>query len=118
MSRNGSIELKWADGEYTFRLGWAEIEALQEKLDCGPQVIIQRLLNGGWKVGDIAEVIRLGLMGGGLSASDAGAKVDYYVKQRPFAENVPYAIAILQAALFGPPDEEAGDEGKPEALSE
>ncbi|EFO32619.1 hypothetical protein TRICHSKD4_2421 [Roseibium sp. TrichSKD4] len=108
MSRDGSLQLKWADGEYSFRLGWGEIEQLQETMDCGPQVMLSRLLDGSWRIGDIAHVIRLGLMGGGMPASEAASKVDYYVKQRPIAENVTHAVAILQVALFGVPDEEVG----------
>lgn len=43
MKRNAEITLPWADGDYTFRLGWGELELLQEECDAGPYVIAERL---------------------------------------------------------------------------
>lgn len=30
MSRDASIDLDWAEGHFTFRLAWGELEKLQE----------------------------------------------------------------------------------------
>ena len=67
MSRDASLELDWADGRYTFRLAWAELEQLQEACDAGPYVILNRLIDGSWRIADISNVIRLGLVGGGMA---------------------------------------------------
>ncbi|MCK4205254.1 gene transfer agent family protein [Brucella pituitosa] len=113
MSRDASIELTWADDNYTFRLGWSELEALQEACDAGPWVILERLHNKQCRSGEIADVIRQGLIGGGLKPPDATKLVQRYVKERvsDLAENLLFAIAILQTALQGAPDETVGERG-------
>jgi hypothetical protein len=112
MSRDASIELTWADDDYTFRLGWSELEALQEACDAGPWVILERLHNKQCRSGEIADVIRQGLIGGGLKPPEATKLVQRYVKERvsDLAENLLFAIAILQTALQGAPDEPVGEQ--------
>lgn len=109
MSRDARIELDWADGTYTFRLGWAQIIELQEKCSAGPYVVLQRLSNGQWLAEDISNVIRLGLIGGGMTPADALKKTRTYVEERVPIENVLYAQAILAAGLQGAPDEALGE---------
>ncbi len=109
MSRDAKIELTWADGNYTFRLGWGEIEALQEACDAGPWVILERLANKTCLIGDIAHVIRQGLIGGGMVPTDATKLVQRYVEQRPASENLIYAMSILQVGLHGSPEEPVGE---------
>lgn len=103
------MSLVWADGDYTFRLGWGELEALQEACDAGPWVILDRLVTKRCLVGDIAHVIRQGLIGGGLEPAKATPLVRTYVEKRPPAENLLYAIAILQAGIQGMPEEPVGE---------
>lgn len=112
MSRDASIELTWADDDYTFRLGWSELEALQEACDAGPWVILERLHNKQCRSGEIADVIRQGLIGGGLKPPEATKLVQRYVKERvsDLADNLLFAIAILQTALQGAPDEPVGEQ--------
>lgn len=106
MSRNASVDLDWADGTYKFRMAWGQLAELQEKTDAGPFVILQRLSNGSWKVEDITNVIRLGLIGGGMKPVDALKLVRTYVEDRPPMENVLTAQAILAAGVMGAPDED------------
>ncbi|TWF53265.1 gene transfer agent family protein [Neorhizobium alkalisoli] len=114
--RDAQITLPWADGDYTFRLGWGELELLQEACNAGPYVILNRLMSEQWFMGDIAHTIRLGLIGGGMKPADALKKVRDYVQNRPPAENVPYAQGILSAGLAGAPEE--GEVGESEAASQ
>lgn len=109
MSRNGGITLDWADGTYPFRLAWGQLAELQEKCDAGPYVVLQRLHNGTWRLSDIADTIRLGLIGGGMKPVDALKQVRTYVEERPPMENVIFAQAILSAALIGAPEESVGE---------
>ncbi|OHV84155.1 gene transfer agent family protein [Rhizobium sp. LCM 4573] len=109
MSRDAAITLTWADGDFKFRLGWGELEELQEKTDAGPYVVLQRLHAGNWRMQDVSNVIRMGLIGGGVPPEEAIKKVRYYVEQRPPMENLPFAIAILSAGLLGAPDEPLGE---------
>jgi len=107
--RDASVTLTWADGDYTFRLGWGELETLQEAVDAGPWVVLERLANRQCRVGDILNVIRLGLIGGGLTPVDALKLVREYVEKRPPAENLLHAYSILSTALHGSPEEPVGE---------
>lgn len=109
MSRDASVELTWADGTYTFRLGWGEIEALQEACDAGPWVILERLANKTCMIGDISNVIRQGLIGGGMVPTEATKLVQRYVEKRPPSESMLHAMSILQVGLHGSPDEPVGE---------
>ena len=111
MSRDASLEVDFGDGTYRFRLGYRELAELQEKCDAGPTWILRRLSvpdaeNRGWRVEDIPNIIRLGLIGGGMAPTDALRFVRTYVEGRPLFESLLPAQAILSAALFGAPDEE------------
>lgn len=89
-----------------FRLAWGELIKLQESRDAGPFVLHQRLADGSWRVEDIAEVIRWGLIGGGMTPADAVKKIRLFVEGRPPLENLIYAQTILGVALTGAPDEQ------------
>lgn len=114
--RDAQITLPWADGDYTFRLGWGELELLQEACNAGPYVILNRLMTEQWLIGDVSHTIRLGLMGGGLKPSEALKKVRDYVEKRPPLENLLLAQAIISAGLTGAPEE--GEVGESEAASQ
>ena len=105
MSRNAEITLDWADGTYLFALKWAQIIELQEQLDAGPYFVLSRLSDGTWRAGDISNVIRLGLIGGGMEPVAALKKVRTYVEDRPPVENIMVAQAVLSAGVIGAPDE-------------
>lgn len=107
MSRDASVTLTWGDGDYAFRLAWGQLSELQEKCDAGPFVILERLTEGRWKVQDISNVIRLGLIGGGMKPVEALKLVRSYVEDRPPMENLMFAQAILAAGVMGAPDEDA-----------
>jgi len=113
VSRDASIILPWVDGDYMFRLGWTELEQLQEACDAGPYVIFGRLSDGSWHMKDISATIRLGLVGGGMELAKALKMVRGNVEGRPPIEHVAFAQGILGAALFGAPEE--GDISKKKA---
>ena len=112
MSSNASITLTWADGEYQFRLPIGQLRELQDKCNAGPLVVYHRLQSGEWRVDDIRETLRLGLIGGGMRPVEALILVKRYVDDRPLAENVLPATAVILAAVMGVPDDKVG---KPEA---
>lgn len=118
MSRDGSITLTWADGDYVFRLGWSELAKLQEACDAGPYVILNRLVDGSWRVADISATIRLGLVGGGMPPTDVLKKVREYVEDRPPIENLMIAQAVLSAAIVGAPDEDGSKKKQAEPTAE
>lgn len=118
-----------------FALPIGQLRELQGKCDAGPATILTRLvtkqaalatmpapkdakeasimqvlhlLGGDWRVDDIRETVRLGLIGGGKTPSEAFTLVARYVDARPPLENLPLAAAILLSALVGPEDDQVG----------
>lgn len=108
MSGDGSINLAWGDGEYRFRLGIGELRELQTTCDAGPFQVYQRLAAGTWRIDDVREPIRLGLIGGGMDATRALGKIGRYLVPAQFLPNVVAAQRIMLAALFGDPDDILG----------
>lgn len=109
--RDARIELDFADGQYSFRLPWGGLVELQEKCAIGPYALLNRLNSDDWRVEDISEVIRIGLIGGAngdeMHPVKANKLVERYVKARPPTENLNIARGIMLVALFGAPEEEA-----------
>jgi hypothetical protein len=99
-----------------FRLGWGELAEIQQASDAGPFVVMERLNNGSCRLKDISEVIRWGLIGGGLTPVEASKLVTTYVEKRPPAESRLTAYAILMAGCLGAPEEKI--EKKSEAPSQ
>ena len=117
MSRDGSVLLTFLDGEeYEFRYGWGQIIKLQEARDCGPFLIYQRLFDQSWRVEDIREVIRFGLIGGGMDPVRAKRLILEFVETDAPLASLPLAQRVLTAALVGSDDEEV-IEKKSEAAS-
>lgn len=132
------ITLAFADGEYRFRLGLAQIAAIEEK--CGPiGEVFARLMKGrylvngqplgataeaGFKLSDVLEPVRQGLIGGGGGLADglevpvsppkANALVELYVASRPLMEGWSLAVAIMTALMEGytPPKPQPAPAGK------
>ncbi|PZU95625.1 MAG: gene transfer agent family protein [Chelatococcus sp.] len=102
------IDLEWADGTYPFCLPLAQLEELQTLCDAGPMVILERLRHGAWTSKEVYHPIRLGLIGGGMPPDAALRKTRLYVLERPWAENVQTAMAVVAAVLFGKPEETVG----------
>lgn len=57
------LTLPFADGTYPFRIGAGEMRELQRICDAGPLELYRRLLSGNWRVDDVTQTIRLGLIG-------------------------------------------------------
>lgn len=102
MDGSGRISFVWGDGEeHHFRLALRQLRELQDKTEVGPFALFSRIRSGEWKVEDLRQTIRLGLIGGGLNPAEAGKLLVTYVDDRPLLENVSPALLILQAALLG-----------------
>lgn len=112
MSRSARTELFFGDRKHVFALKIAQLEELQEKTDAGPEELFDRLGNGTWRVPDIRETLRLGLIGGGMSSTEAAILVDRYANAGNLVPNKPVAQAVLGAALLGAVDEPLPGEPK------
>lgn len=108
MSADGSITLTWGDGEHKFRLAIGQLRELQDKCGAGPLEVLDRLATRRWRVEDVRETMRLGLIGGGMEPIKAIPLVKHYIDERPLMESIPAAQAVLMAALVGVPDDEVG----------
>lgn len=119
MSRLAKVDLIWGDSTYPFRLRVVQLVELQEKCDAGPGFILERLATNRWKLEDVRETIRLGLIGGGLKPAQALKLVNRYVDDQPLQDNVNTAYAIVAAVLVGVEDEVLGKaEGETEKEEE
>lgn len=70
-----------------------------------------RGIGGDWRVEDVRETIRLGLIGAGMTPTDAFGLVTRYVDdlaRSPLVDNVGIAAAILHHALTAPEGEKPG----------
>jgi hypothetical protein len=104
-----AIDITWDGGEHAFRLGIAELRAIQQKCDAGPAWVLARLANGQWMVDDVIQPIRLGLEGGGMAKAEATRLVKNHVEDRPLTASVMTAQAVLMAALYGVEDDPVGE---------
>jgi hypothetical protein len=109
MSRSAKITAPFAGEEYEFRMAWGDLIKLQEKRDLGPYEITTRLHAGTWRLEDIREVIRIGLIGGGMAVPLAAKLVREHVEGSPGMEHLALAQIIMQAGLVGAPDEPLGE---------
>jgi len=91
----------WADGTYTFRLTPTLAIELEQKCDAPFAVIHHRLQTGTYKIADVRETIRLGLIGGGKTPVESLRLTRQYVDERPFAESWQIARLISGALMFG-----------------
>lgn len=108
MSRDASITAPFGDGEHVFRLPIGQLRELQEKTGVSPFVVLARLVAYQPMVDDTPEILRLGLIGGDMPPSDALKLIERYARQRPLAETIGLATAVLRTALMGVPDEKPG----------
>ncbi|MEO8531014.1 MAG: gene transfer agent family protein, partial [Deltaproteobacteria bacterium] len=61
------VKLIWVGGEHEFALNIGELRALQSACDAGPEQILMRMVRQEWRIDDVCETIRLGLLGGGFA---------------------------------------------------
>jgi hypothetical protein len=111
MSRGALYRGVFGDGLHTFRLGIEQLEELQESCDAGPEEVFYRVMNGTWRVKDIRETLRIGLIGGGMNNVKALVLVNRYAGDGAFGGLKPLVIGILGAAIDGAPDEDKPGSG-------
>ena len=104
--KHGSVTTYWADGEHTFRLAIGQMRELQEKVGVGPYKVLERLRDNDWRVDEIREVIRLGLIGGGMSPAEAYRLIVRYFDEyeTPLLDHIPAAMSVLIAPMMGTPE--------------
>jgi len=128
---SGVLVRLWGDEERTFRLGLGDWRKIQETCDAGPAEIAARLSAwaasrsqmpgagfldlvamgglGTWRVDDVREPLYRGLIGGGMTPTEAGRLIRDLHDSRPLTENIDLALEIVLASLVGPEDDPAGE---------
>lgn len=101
----------FADGSYSFALYLGQWEELQEITGYGPLETYQKLGLLQFRARWPREIIRLGLIGGGMRPVDAKKMVERYVDTRPFSDSLALAIEIVGPSCY-PVDKDADGEKK------
>ena len=122
-AEDGSITLQFGDGDYTFRIAFGQWRELQENINrprldaglpiIGPADLIRELFSMNAWPADIREVIRIGLIGGGMKSDRALVMVKRYLENKPHFAASLLAGKIVKAAMFGPEDDPVGKEPPP-----
>jgi hypothetical protein len=108
-TRTAELTLFFGDGEHRFAMRIGELIELDQKFQIGPMVMMQGFLDGSWRVEWVREVLRIGLIGGGMLPSRASDVVKRYVDEVPdWLENSKKALAVLGAAMTGFEAEQPG----------
>lgn len=118
MDGSGRVKIHWGDGEHMFRLPYRQLQELQDKTGVGPEELANRIAKGTWKVDEIRETIRLGLIGGGMEPMKALTLTIRYVDNRPWLENKQPAYLILLAILAQPEGDKVGKAGRRRAKNQ
>lgn len=111
-SRTAKITAIVGDDYYTLKLDFERLTDLEEKIDKGAFYILRRMSDfdhggfvGDFRIGWIKEVIRLGLIGGGMRDTDALKLTDRYLREGFALDYLQTATNALYAALHGPEQE-------------
>lgn len=115
------VVLTWKGGEHSFALRIGELQALQDATGEGPGASLQRLylsmqsgpMMGGWKIADVVDTVRLGLIGGGMERTEATKIVRETVDRNGITSLVTTACEVLLDALAEKDDEAGEAAGEP-----
>jgi hypothetical protein len=109
------ITIKWQGGEHPFLLRIAELRTLDDRLTDGAMAAFARLRIMKPRFNDVYEVVRQGLIGGGMPDREASSLVEMIEEQHGLGPMVPLAQQILFQAFYRrEDDEEAGEKTRPE----
>ena len=102
-----SVDLEFADGTYTFKLGMRQICELEEKCKCGIGELAARCLAGYYgDLGAETQDLKFGVYDVvetevTVKPHDAKALVDRYVMDQPLIDGWKLACIILLACVHG-----------------
>jgi hypothetical protein len=119
VSADGSAVLVWGDGPNKFRFAIGEFRELQERINerririgapvVGPMSLLATLRAKDAWPDDVRDVLRIGLVGGGMPIKDAHRRLVLYFDNKPPLEHMLTAYAALFAGLVGVPEESGVD---------
>lgn len=123
-AEDGSVTLNFGGVEHRFRIAFGQWRELQESVNkprldmgmpiVGPRDLFLLLVDKNAWAHDVREIIRLGLIGGGMKPDRALVLVKRHLEGiEPWFLYNETARDILQVAMFGPPDDQVGKEPTP-----
>lgn len=101
--------IRWPGGEHAFRLGLAELQVIQDKTECGPEWLLHKLNSGQWAAIELVEILRNGLIGGGMGHVEALKAVRNAVELHELISFKVPAQEVLASCLYGPADDPVGE---------
>ncbi len=120
MSRSGKVRAPWAGERRDFKLGIDQLDELDDLCKVGPGHLLSLVsaIGGNWKARQLREVLRLGLIGGGMAPPAAMLLVERYFDQEktPLSDSLSTVQLVLMACVVGSEDDEPGElsgEGTP-----
>ena len=102
-----AIEIEWAGGTHTFDLGHRWVRNVLNYRGIpginGDSIAAchARFSAAAYSAEDVARVLELGLIGGGLSRQEAANLIADHVHGKPLAPNVLVATAVLNTLFIG-----------------
>lgn len=96
-----SFRAFFGDRERDFTLTDPMIAELERLTGTGIGSLFQRLTRSDFRLADLVEIIRLGLIGANTDPSEAARLVETYAKNRPIAEVLPLALDVISARWLG-----------------
>jgi hypothetical protein len=102
MASKTSTTAFFGDGEHQFTLTPELIEELERSTGAGIGTLSRRIASRDFRHKDIVEVVRLGLIGGGMTPQRAAELVSTYTAVTPLLELWNIAAGIVTTLMAGP----------------
>ena len=96
-----SLTAFFGDAPYAFALTDDTLTELERLTDTGVGALYMQAIGGQFRINMLTDVIRLGLIGGGMKPERAKTLTDTYARNRPLAEVWSLALSILEARWNG-----------------
>ena len=94
----------FGDREHPFALTDPMVRELEQLTGVGVGALYLRTVAGQFHIADLPEVIRLGLIGAGMTPQQAKRLTDTSAQNRPLGEVYPLALDVLDARWNGVPE--------------
>lgn len=99
----------FGDRERDFTLTDPMVIELERQTGTGIGTLFARLTRTDFRLADLIEIIRLGLIGANTDPQEAFRLVETYAKNRPLAEVLPLALDVITARWVGADEVQADD---------
>jgi hypothetical protein len=101
MTERQPVHQFFGDAVHAFHLTGDLIVELERRVGCGVGNIFRRFLGVDFGYAELTEVLRLGLIGGGMDAKDAATLVNLYANRLSILELYNIALPVLEALMNG-----------------